>query len=225
MRIIIILSILYGIFAYKYGNIYDVSSLENYDDATFALEENEHDYNKFNKLNADLKKFINFNDFKCFTGIKNKCLINEDVYNQIEFINGTITNNTMLEPKDKKRFSAYVGNLKAINYLHYTYSKELKRPDGDQYFDEYIGFPVELYSYVGYFRYKQGDDSVLKILNYLDNTSHHAKNVIEHINNLKEQIDEFNPDLKKNYVKNYRNIRKKKQDLWWTEVYNFWFEN
>ena len=224
MRLIIILSILYGIFAYKYGNIYDVSNLENYDDAIYAMEEIEQDYNKFNKLSTDLKKFINFNDFKCFTGIKTKCLINDDVYEQIDFINGTITNNTILEPRDKKRFSAYVGNLKAINYLHFTYSKELRKPEGDQYFDEYLMFPVELYSYVGYFRYKQSDDSVLKILNYLDNTRHHAKNVIDHINSLKEQIEEFNPDIKKNYVKNYRILRKRKQALWWEGVYNYWFD-
>ncbi len=222
MRILIILSIIYGILAYKYGNIYDTGNLENYEDAIDALEEIETDYKKFNKLNADLKKFINFNDFKCFAGTKNKCLISDDVYKQIEFINGTITNNTILDSKDKKRFSAYVGNLKSINYLHYTYSKELKRPEGDQYFDEYLLFPVELYSYVGYFRYKQNDDSVIKILNYLDNTRHHAINIIDHIKNLKEQIDEFNPDIKKNYVKNYRNIRKRKQSLWWEGLFNYW---
>lgn len=215
---------IYTIYAYKYGNVIKLDELETYDDAIDALENNEFEYNRFIKLKKDLDKFINFNDYKCYTINKIKCLINEDIYEQINFLNETIRNEEAIATVDKKRFSTYVDNLKSINYIHYTYSSEFVREENDQFFDEYQSFPVELFSYVGYFRYKQDPESIIKISNYLDQTRHHAKNIIDKINIIKEKLDDFNPETRKNYVLNYRNIKKRKNVLWWNDVYNYWFD-
>ncbi len=225
MRLFLLVLIvgIYTVLATKYGNLVNIETLETYEDAMEAIEVNEEEYQKYNSLQNNLNKFINFNDYKCFTNLKKSCVINEDIFEQINFLNETIRNDTRLNSSDKKKFSTFVGNTKSINYLHYHYSKEFKRDENDQYFDEYQVFPVELYSYVGYFKYKQENETIIRISNYLDKTRHHAKNILDRITEIKNQLIEYNPETKKNYVRNYRNIRRRKNILWWNDVYYFWF--
>jgi hypothetical protein len=213
---------LYQINAEKIGKIFDVNELETYEDAIDALETNEKNYKDYMDLKKNLKKF-NVDDFKCNTSFKNKCVINEHVFEQINFINDTVVNKTSLENGNKRKFSIFVNNIKTINYIHYSYSNELQKYNDDIYFTEYYPFPVELYSYVAYFKYEQDEETIIKISNYLDVSRHHAKNIIDHIRSLEEKLSEYDNDIQRNYVRNYRNINKRKNILWWHDMYYYFF--
>ncbi len=208
--------------AYLYGNRINISEIETLEKIDEVYDRIYKELKEYKLHRNDLEKFNDIHDYKCFgEKYKKKCVINSDSYEHIDFVNYTIGNNTVLESKEKSLFNKYVNNFKSINYLHYK--NEFLLEDLDDFDDYYYQFPTELYAYGGYFRYTIDEESKIKILNYLDSTRTHLKNILDYINGTNQVLEHYNPDIIANYNINYRIIKKHRNKLWWYEFFGWLF--
>ncbi len=215
------------VIGYRFGNIIDTNKIESTRDLYLISKQIQNDYTEYNSIRKNIKKFQNFSNFKCMKSkeyqYKDGCIVDENVFQQIEFVNNTVNNNTILEGKEKGKFNTFVANIKVINNIHYINSELIFNESlrNDQYFYEYHPFPTELYSFGGYFRYKFDENSIIKISNYLDVTYHHLKNIIDYLDTQKIMLSEHNPDTIKNFQINNKNFKNRRVLLWYQEI--FWF--